>query len=165
MLGARWGGVFRVVDKWQKLTPRETAGRSIAGMRTCAASRITVDGIGVGSGPADRLVEMIGSENVVTLKVSRRAHDEETYANRRAEIFWNLRRAFQDGEIDIDPRDDRLYAELASLTYKSDGSGRIQITAKAETRKLRPGMGSPDEADTCAMTYADEVDDEISIAF
>jgi hypothetical protein len=41
--------------------------------------------------------------------------DEERFVNARAEDYWTLRERFEQGEIDIDPDDDKLAAQLGSI--------------------------------------------------
>ena len=38
--------------------------------------------------------------------------DKERFVNARAEDYWTLRERFEQGEIDIDPDDDKLAAKL-----------------------------------------------------
>jgi hypothetical protein len=41
--------------------------------------------------------------------------DKERFVNARAEDYWMLRERFEQGEIDIDPDDDKLAAQLGSI--------------------------------------------------
>ena len=67
-------------------------------------------------------------------------------------MFWNLREAFEREEIDIDPDDDKLAAQLGSLKWGVDSRGRIKIESKDDMRKR--GMPSPDRADALAMAWS-----------
>jgi hypothetical protein len=66
--------------------------------------------------------------------------------------FWTLRELFEAGEIDIDPDDDKLAAQLGSIKWTVDSRGRIKIESKDDMRKR--GMPSPDRADTVAMAFS-----------
>jgi hypothetical protein len=46
--------------------------------------------------------------------------DKERFVNARAEDFWTLRERFEQGEIDIDPDDDKLAAQLGSIKWGLD---------------------------------------------
>ena len=153
VLGAAWGPVFRVAESWTDLDPMQSAGRVIRGMVAHRASAVVVDVVGIGSGPAARIREITGDDAVIDCSGGRKAHDSENFANLRTEIFWNLRLRFQRGEIDIDADDHMLMAQLASLQVKPTSDGRLMCVPKAKTRKLLPGLGSPDRADACAMAY------------
>jgi hypothetical protein len=63
-----------------------------------------------------------------------------------------LRERFEQGEIDIDPDDDRLAAQLGSIRWGIDSRGRIKIESKGDVRKR--GLPSPDRADACAIAFA-----------
>jgi hypothetical protein len=46
--------------------------------------------------------------------------DKERFVNARAEYYWTLRERFEQGEIDIDPDDDKLAAQLGSIKWGID---------------------------------------------
>ena len=71
----------------------------------------------------DRLAEL--ELRVVAYKGDEAPIDKERFVNARAEDYWTLRERFEQGEIDIDPDDDKLGAELGSVKWAStpeDGS-------------------------------------------
>jgi hypothetical protein len=59
---------------------------------------------------------------------------------------------FEQGEVDIDPEDDKLAAQLGSIKCGIDSRGRIKIETKDDMRKR--GLSSPDRADTAAMAFS-----------
>ena len=63
-----------------------------------------------------------------------------------------MRERFEQGEVDIDPDDDKLAAQLGSIKWGIDSRGRIKIESKDDMRKR--GMRSPDRADTVAMAFS-----------
>jgi hypothetical protein len=63
-----------------------------------------------------------------------------------------LRARFEQGEIDIDPDDDELAAQLGSIKWGIDSRGRIKIGSKDDIRKR--GLPSPDRADTAAIAFS-----------
>jgi hypothetical protein len=69
------------------------------------------------------------------------------FKNRRAEVYWKLREAFERDEYAI-PNDEELIKELTNLRYFVDNK-TIQIESKSEIKK-RLGK-SPDKADAVAM--------------
>ncbi len=118
---------------------------------------ITIDSIGVGSGVVDRLREL-GTEGVIPVNVSMSAHDQERFANKRAELYWGLRERFRLGDIVI-PSElkakgcqiEKLVEELASIKYLINSKGQIQMESKSDMK--RRGLSSPDHADMLAMLY------------
>jgi len=165
------GPVARRVGKYAKQATTETTGavishaRDVVGLHT-----IRVDGVGVGGGVVDQLDEL--GWPVVDMQAGSGAADRERFLNARAEWFWALRERFEQGDIDIDPDDDDLAAQLGSLRYKYTSRGQVQIESKDEMRKR--GLPSPDRADTLMLLFAfldpnvgaiydqDDLDDDLS---
>jgi hypothetical protein len=58
-----------------------------------------------------------------------------------------LRERFERGEIDIDPDDDKLAAQLGSIKWGIDSRGRIKIESKDDMRKRRPAITGPGRCD------------------
>jgi phage terminase large subunit len=77
------------------------------------------------------------------------ADDPEKFVNARAESYWHLRELFEQGEIDLDPDDDELAAQLCAIKWDVDSRGRVRVERQKEMR--RRGLPSPDRADAVAM--------------
>jgi hypothetical protein len=134
-----------------------TAGHVAKALRDIGAERglndwpdVVVDEDGVGGGVLDRLLEL--DMPAAGLKGGTAPIDKERFVNKRAEWFWTLRERFENGEIDIDPDDDRLAAQLGAIKWKLTSRGQIQIESKDEMRKR--GLPSPDRADALAYAFA-----------
>ena len=112
--------------------------------------RAIVDVPGVGGGVVDRLAEL--DLPVVPYNGGEVPIDKERFVNARAEDYWTLRERFEQGEIDIDPDDDKLAAQLGSIKWGIDFRGRIKTESKDDMRKR--GLPSPDRADTAAMIFS-----------
>lgn len=162
VFGLRRGPVFRVVGDFSKLATTETTGRVVDAKREHRVDEIRVDGVGVGGGVVDQLVEQ--GHDVLDMQSGAGAQDPEHFLNARAEWYWAVRERAEQGDLDIDPNDDDLAAQLGSIRYKYTARGQVQIESKDEARKR--GLPSPDRADTLMLTSAappppDEiVDDE-----
>lgn len=141
------GGVARLEAKVHGEYPPEVARRVAALLQAAPATPAIVDALGVGSGVAAQLREW--GLHVVPFRASNRAWEPERFANRKAEVFWALRLAFQRGEMDIDPTDHQLFDELAEMRYAIDNRGRTVIEQKSDMRAR--GLKSPDHADALAM--------------
>lgn len=146
------GARARVVGSYAKQATTETTGRVIAHARATGVTELRVDGVGVGGGVVDQLAEQ--GWRVLDMQAGAGAVDSERFLNARAEWYWGLRERFEAGDIDIDPDDDDLAAQLGSLKYKFTSRGQVQIESKDDMRKR--GLPSPDRADTLMMAYAAE---------
>jgi hypothetical protein len=146
----RRGPVARVVGDYAKQSTTETTGKVIAACREYHVDEIRVDGVGVGGGVVDQLVEQ--GHDVVDMQAGAAAIDSEHFANARAEWYWGLRERFEAGDIDLDPADDDLAAQLGAIKYKITSRGQVQIESKDDMRKR--GLPSPDRADALMLTAA-----------
>lgn len=145
----RRGERAEIVRRLRGQDTMQVAGAVIDALRSTSATVAKVDVVGLGAGVVDRLKEQ--KQPVREMNAGEAAHDKERFVNRRAEWYWALRERFQAGDIAIPP-DDELAAQLASLKYKFDSRGRIQIESKEEMRKR--GLPSPDKADALVLAFA-----------
>jgi hypothetical protein len=118
---------------------------------------IFIDGGGVGGGVVDRCRQIgLKVTEVQFGGVADRAPIGEdgaiAYANKRAEIWGNLKEWLRDGAIDDDPE---LLADLTGVEYGyvlRSGRDAIQLEAKADMK--RRGLASPDDGDALALTFS-----------
>jgi hypothetical protein len=125
--------------------------------------RAYIDATGGGQIVVDRMHEL-GFDEVEGVTFSSRSteiptkdetgREQRVYANRRAQIFGNLREALQ-GSFKL-PDDDALHGELVAIGFKYTSAGAIQIEDKASIKKRLSGV-SIDIADACALSVADGV--------
>ncbi|HUU54516.1 MAG TPA: hypothetical protein VMY87_06305 [Armatimonadota bacterium] len=106
---------------------------------------IVVDEAGLGSGVVDILRDM--GDEVLGVN-SQAASSDARYGNLRAEIWDTVAQMFAAGDVDTDPLDAQLKAQLCCPTYKFK-RGRMYVEEKDEI-KARLGR-SPDEADAYVM--------------
>lgn len=149
VIAIRRGAVVRIHRRDQNPDTMQTCGNVVATIREAGASVAKVDEIGIGRGVVDRAKEQ--DHPVVGVNVGQAASDSEAFANLRAEGYWGLRERFQAGEIDLDPEDEDLAAQLVDLKYKRTSSGKIQIESKDDIR--RRGKPSPDDADAVMLAF------------
>jgi len=139
----RHGPVVRIIKRDTNPDTMETCGNIIVSLKKTGAVVAKVDKIGIGTGLVDRGKEL--KRPFIGVNVAQAAEDSERFVNLRAESYWGLREIFEAGEIDIDPNDEDLAAQLAAIKYKTTSAGRIQMEAKKEMI-VRLGH-SPDDAD------------------
>ena len=118
---------------------------------------IFIDGGGVGGGVVDRCRQL--GLQVIEVQFGSRS-DRATvgqdgaivYANKRAEMWGNMREWLRDGAIDNDPE---LRADLTGVEYGyvlREGRDAIQLERKEDMK--RRGLASPDDGDALALTFA-----------
>lgn len=149
----RSGPVVRLQSETTKQATTATTGKVIAVRDETAADEIRVDGVGVGGGVVDQLVE--AGYGVIDMQSGGTPVDGARFGNSRAEWYWCLKDRFESGGIDIDPADEDLAAQLGTLKFRYDSHGRIYIESKDEMRKRR--LPSPDRADAVMLTAAERV--------
>lgn len=145
----RRGPVARIVGDYARQSTTETTGRVVEALRNHLVDEVRVDGVGVGAGVVDQLVEQ--GVDVLDMQSGAAAQDPEHFANARAEWWWAVRERFEQGDIDIDPADEDLAAQLGAIRYKYTARGQVLIESKDEMRKRLP---SPDRADALMLTAA-----------
>ncbi|WP_203822653.1 hypothetical protein [Paractinoplanes ferrugineus] len=158
ILALRRGPVMRIVGDGQKQATTATTGQVVSAISEHLVDEVRVDGVGVGGGVVDQLVELASlgeaSVEIVDMQAGGAATDSEHFANARAEWTWGLKQRFEDGDADLDPDDDDLAAQLGSLRYRFNSRGQVVIESKEDMRKR--GLPSPDRADALVLTSAAE---------
>ena len=151
VIAVRKGNKLTEMQVYSQKSTRETAGLVQQAARANNTRRISVDEIGIGRGVVDSLEED-GYEGV-GVNVAEKSSDSERYHNLRAELWWGLRERLNPEKEPIAlPPDDELLSELASVKYKVDARGAIQIESKEDMKK-RLGH-SPDRADAVVLAFA-----------
>jgi len=110
-------------------------------------SNVNVDKTGIGAGVVARLRELGYYVNGVMW--GSKARKPETYANLKAENYWDAREWVKQGGT---LEDNDGFNTLSVVKFKTEtGSERIKIKTKEELRK--DGISSPDEADAFALSF------------
>lgn len=153
---------YRIVFESKNPDTMQTCGEVIALRKSLAATAVHIDKIGIGKGMTDRGKELnepfIGinvGEGAVELKETDPAFgdEREPFVNLRAQFWWNVRTLFERGEVDIDPLDEDLAAELTSIRFSRTSSGKIQIESKKDALKRK--VPSPNKADALMLAAND----------
>ena len=114
-----------------------------------APDAVMVDTIGVGAGVYDKLLQM-GIRGCVEANVSMKAEELKVYQNKRAEMYFNLKKFVENGGKL--PNDKELKEELLALRYfYNNTSGKIQLISKDDLKEI---LGrSPDKSDSVALHF------------
>ena len=137
------------IDELRKSDIVNTTGVVVTAALKYKLQDIIVDEIGVGAGVLDNL-KADKRFNAQGLNGSNKPSNTELYLNLRAEVFDGLRQRFADGDVSI-PNDPELISQLASLTYKYNARGQLQLESKDQIRST--GRQSPDKADAIALAF------------
>jgi hypothetical protein len=140
----------------------EIAGRLSQIIREEKPERVAIDITGLGVGVYDRLCEMGHRDRVLGVNFAGKPIEPPPLgedgkpaggpANRRAEIWNNLKEALEEGRLSL-PDDNDLQADLVSVGYKYTSDGRLLLESKEDMR--RRGVPSPDLADAVALLFCE----------
>ena len=155
VLCKRQSNVLISLDKWRNLDLMQLTGAVVAQYESCGhkekPQEILVDSIGLGAGVVDRLRELgLPARGV---NVSESPAMGQTYINLRAEL-WGKTKAWLERRDCKIPANEDLIAELATVRYSFNSSGKMKIESKDDIR--RRGLKSPDMADALVLTFASD---------
>ncbi len=151
VIGCRQGRKIWPLDKYRGIDTMQTAARVAEKIASYNPDAVFIDGGGVGGGVIDRLKQL--GHDVIEVNFGAKPRDNKQYANKRAEMFGDLRAALKVG-LQL-PDDHELHDELIAIEYGFNAKQQIQLEKKEDMKKR--GLSSPDCADTLAMMYADSV--------
>lgn len=137
----------------EKLDNMQVAGMLANLIDRAKPKKVFID-LGGGAGIYDRLKELGYKDVVVGVNFGGSPDDGKRYANKRVEMWANMKKWLEDQPAKI-PDDDALHADLIAPTYTFDSSGRLKLESKEDMRKR--GVKSPDRADALALTFAQPV--------
>src|SRR5262245_45777261 len=156
----RRGRRIEKVTVHRGLDTMEIAGLVARIIHDDAVARCYIDVTGLGVGVYDRLREQ-GYDNIcIPVNFASKPLEPEAFgedgkvaggcANRRAELWKNLKRALEAGRFQL-PDDNSLQADLVSVGFKHDSSGRILLESKNDMKKR--GIPSSDLGDAAALCF------------
>jgi hypothetical protein len=144
----RQGRDLVAVRRYQGEDTMETVGRVIDAIEEFKPALVVLDEGGLGYGILDRLKEQ-RYKVVRGVNFSWKAKTPQMYANKRAELWGQMREWLQSASI---PNDRQLKADLIAPHQKPNSAGSIQLESKKEMKSR--GLASPDAADALACTFA-----------
>lgn len=163
--GPRAGREFVFVDG----DPMKSVGKLVEKINEWGVQRVKIDVTGIGWGIAGRLRELSTRHNVSRGETTHNAEivrvnfgarptegKERQYANKRAELWWDVGREHSRLKLwDLSEVDDDVIHELTSPKYQiMDSYGKIKIEKKSEViKRLRM---SPDRAEALLLAFAEQ---------
>jgi hypothetical protein len=148
----RQGRVVHELEVHKKWGTMQTAGRVAQIIDDWDPDSVNIDATGVGSGTADRLIEMGYEQVIKRVHNGGAAQRPELYNRKRDEQWGDMREWLRELPCKL-PDDKKLTAELCSPRYSYDSSRRLRIEPKEHMKEQR-GLPSPDRADALALTFA-----------
>jgi len=145
------------VKKWRGLDTQQSAAHLVEEFNRLNADVAFVDGGGPGGGIIDRAKVLIGADKIIEVNFGGEAVNKNDYANKRAEMWGDLRKAMRAG-LEL-PDDKELRADLLGPLYSYTNKQQILLEKKADMKKR--GLASPDNGDAVALCFAQPVIKEI----
>jgi hypothetical protein len=135
------GRLIAALDRWR--LPGHAARVDVCGLGAGVVDRAREQGYHVGAvdfgaGPEGDWTEVVAWET--------------KFANRRAELWWVMRRLVLDQAIGVPEHYREMRADLTAPTYSYDSQGRVVVEKKEDIRK-RLGR-SPDHGDAVVIALA-----------
>lgn len=136
--------------KWRGMDTVFSAGKVAEAIMLYKPEAVFIDGGGVGGGVVDILKAR--GFRVVEVNFGGAPRQAQKYANKRAEMWGDMRDWLETGCIDPDTQ---LSDDMQAPEYGFDKDGRLQLERKADMKKR--GLASPDDGDALALTFAEPV--------
>ena len=152
VIGDRQGRLARIYKRFRGLDTVQLADRCIEYIDAERPDAFVVDGDGIGAGVFDYLKHRGYDRQTLLVEHHGGAtpKDPAKYFNKRAEVWGEMRDWLAEGpQIPDDPE---LDSELTACEYGFSNKGAIQLEKKSDMKAR--GLGSPDSADTLAMTFS-----------
>ena len=128
-----------------------TEGVEVNGQRLYPAAMF-VDKGGLGVGIVDRLDEL--NIPVIGVNFANQASEPEIYLNKRAEMWWLMKKWFDDQPTRI-PNESQLISDLCAPQPIENSHSKKQLESKKQMAKRQ--IRSPDGGDALALTFAEPV--------
>jgi len=145
----RQGDRVIYTDSWGKTNEMETTGIILTKLEKFEIDDRNVNVDAMPAGVFDRLREL--NHNVNGIVFGGTAKDTEHYLNIRAEMYDELRRRFEEGNISI-LDDPDLVAQLSGIRRKIQSDKKIQLISKEEMKRTYH-LKSPDKSDSLALAF------------
>lgn len=146
----RQGLMSKILYQKRGVKPEELAARVAMFEDEYKADAVIVDATGVGEGVMSSLRLM--NRSPIAFYAGERSLLDNCH-NRRAEVWYKMRKWFYEGGAI--PDDSDLRDDLVGPEYSTNSRGQIQLERKQDMKKR--GLASPDLADALAVTFGAEV--------
>lgn len=155
--GVRHGPLIVSQKAWAQPDPRGEVLAYLAPWKD-RLKTVKVDSAGIGHYFARHLEDNGYGDRVVDVNVGESPTDRERYVNLKAELYWGLRLRAQAGDM-AGLLDDLTRSQLASIRYRHNSRGQVEIESKEKARKR--GVKSPDRAEMIMLLFADRAPERL----
>lgn len=159
----RRGSVYRIRREDQEPDTMKQTGMIVVDLQETGATVAKIDKIGIGWGVVNRGHELhtehpASISDFIGINVGEGPSEDneasdDRFQNLKAELYWNLRDLFERGDVDIDPDDDDLAAQLIGITWERTSQGKIKIGDKRKGPDGKP-LPSPNRAEAMMLAAA-----------
>lgn len=149
----RQGRKVTFLKKWRGLDTQQSAANLVELVMKHQPDAVFIDGGGPGGGVIDRARVLIGADRVFEVNFGGEASNKNDYANKRAEMWGEMRKAMRAG-LEL-PNEKELRADVLGPLYSYTNKQQIILEKKSDMKKR--GLASPDHADAVALTFAQPV--------
>lgn len=158
------GRVCRLLDSADLMA---TAGEVQRICREIGPAKVVIDTTGLGAGLYDRLRELLG-DKIEGVNFASKAYEPNRYANRRAEMWDQMRRWFEDPAGVQVPDTDVFQGNICSIVRgpgatRFNSNGQLLLEPKEHVKERL--SFSPDLGDAAALTFAVDFDELIETDF
>ena len=152
---SKQGTQVRLIDSWAQADADESVNRIHQLALSNGVHEVRIDGEGMGGPMVDRLTKLADTTyRVVSMRGNAASPDRFRWLNARAWWYAEAEARMRNGEIDIDPQDEKLQNELLAHRYHFKNQfSSLQIESKDEMD--RRGIKSPDFSDAFCYAIAD----------
>ena len=152
---SKQGTQVRLIDSWAQADADESVNRILQLAVSDGVHEVRIDGEGMGGPMVDRLTKLADTTyRVVSMRGNAASPDRFRWLNARAWWYAEAEARMRNGEIDIDPQDEKLQNELLAHRYHFKNQfSSLQIESKDEMD--RRGIKSPDFSDAFCYAIAD----------
>lgn len=164
----RRGSVYRIIRTDNDPDTMSQCGKIVNDLILTGATDAKIDKIGIGWGIVNRGQELKKEADALLKKFPGLFHginvgeaaneedaaaDDDRFLNLKAQLWWNVRDLFERGDIDIDPDDEDLAAELVNIRYERMSTGKIKISDKHKDAHGKT-IASPNRAESLMLAAA-----------
>lgn len=150
----RQGRKCTKLAKWRGIDTQQSASRLVELVIKHGPDAVFIDGGGPGGGVIDRARVLVNPEIIFEVNFGSSARNENDYANKRAEIWGEMRKAIREGGLEFED-DKELRADMLGPLYTYTNKEQILLEKKRDMKKR--GLASPDHADALALTFSQPV--------
>lgn len=153
VIAVRQGRKIITLIRYRNLDTMQLAAKVVNAVKEYSPAATFVDGVGIGAGVVDRL-RMLGHD-IIEVNAGNKPDDEDTYYNKRVEMWDRMRIQMTEG-MDI-PNDADLRQSMIGIEYGFNDKEQMRLERKQDMKKR--GLDSPDDGDAIAYTYAEHMGD------